>query len=691
VATDANTAERFPLSHNPERLQQVGAEACRECHAEIVDQWYGSHHELANRPIDRAIDTPAFAPPRVVEDIDSRTVMTVLNDQLTLSFERTGEENLTYPLEGVIGLTPLRQYLAPFPGGRWQVASASYDPAKDEWFEVFESEGRLPGEWGHWTGQGMNWNANCAYCHMTEYKKDYDWERDTYQSKWLRQGIDCIACHAGVDAHMEAARAGIEEPPIVTMEQPAVEASCARCHSRRDQLTPDAFEPGDAFHQHFNLALSDQPGLYYPDGQILDEVFVYTSFRGSRMGHSGVTCTDCHDPHTLKTILPVENNALCMRCHSSGLDNAPIIEPLQHSFHQPGSTGTQCVACHMPETPYMQRDPRRDHGFLLPDPLMTQRLGIPNACSNCHADESLEWAVEWSEKWYGEKLAKSRQRQRAEAIHAAYNNLEEAKEKLLAAGETADIPYWRATYAGLLRDHGHEPDAAAWLRAQLDHENPIVRERALRSLVFAPGGVDLARAALQDESRSVRLTAMGILFQHGETVTDPALREEWQAYLEFNADRPQSAIMLAMELYRKQQTRTAKAAVEHATKLDRGNPELLRQAAVIMSIMNDPAKAEEYLLTATALNPDNPMIYYSLALLLAEKGEMQAAIDNLQAAVKIDPGFTRAWYNLALALTKLERWQEASESLEQARPAMANDPNWQRTRQIIDMQLQSTK
>jgi hypothetical protein len=36
----------------------------------------------------------------------------------------------------------------------------------------------------------------------------------------------------------------------------------------------------------------------------------------------------------------------------------------------------------------MQVDWRADHGFHSPDPLMTQELGIPNACSKCHTDES---------------------------------------------------------------------------------------------------------------------------------------------------------------------------------------------------------------------------------------------------------------------------------------------------------------
>ena len=39
----------------------------------------------------------------------------------------------------------------------------------------------------------------------------------------------------------------------------------------------------------------------------------------------------------------------------------------------------------------MARDPRHDHGFTIPDPLLTKELGIPNACNRCHADKTVDW------------------------------------------------------------------------------------------------------------------------------------------------------------------------------------------------------------------------------------------------------------------------------------------------------------
>ena len=68
-----------------------------------------------------------------------------------------------------------------------------------------------------------------------------------------------------------------------------------------------------------------------------------------------------------------------MRCHSGGYPGSPVIQPDQHMFHPNETPGGRCVDCHMPQTTYMQRHPRRDHGFTIPDPLLTQELGVPNA------------------------------------------------------------------------------------------------------------------------------------------------------------------------------------------------------------------------------------------------------------------------------------------------------------------------
>src|SRR5262249_20081886 len=151
--------------------------------------------------------------------------------------------------------------------------------------------------------------------------------------------------------------------------------------------------------------------------------------------------------------LPASDNSLCLRCHAApGPTNAPVIDAVSHSHHKPDSAGNRCVMCHMPTTTYMQRAPRHDHGFLKPDPLLTKELGIPNACSRCHADQSIDWNIQHADTWYGAKM-NSRQRDRARAVAAAQAGNAEGATKLLALLADEEVPAWRATLLLLARNY----------------------------------------------------------------------------------------------------------------------------------------------------------------------------------------------------------------------------------------------
>jgi len=675
----------MPETFFPERLARIGADACVGCHEGIHADWARSHHAHANRPVDPEKDRRAFTPARKLVD---GTVTTTVSKQAGKFVVRVNEADGSISEEtvtGVIAYDPLIQYLAPMPDGSYQTTSVAYDPAENEWFEVFSGEDRVPGEWGHWLGQGMNWTANCAVCHMTEFEKNYDWRTAEYESTWLQQGISCAQCHPGLEDHVRDARKpGYQAPAGLKLNTARAMENCAACHSRRGQLTADSFRPGDRYHDHFDLALPDQPGLYYPDGQIRDEVFVTASFQMSRMGHSGVTCLDCHNAHSAELILPASNNLLCMRCHETGVDNAPVIQPTAHSHHPAGSTGNQCVECHMPHTTYMQRDPRRDHGFLSPDPLMTRELGVPNACNGCHQDESVDWAVEWSEKWYGEKLAASRQRARARALARAYAGEPAASALLgLAAGE--EIPAWHAVYTGLLGAYLNEPSVMDFLRSRLSHDSPLVRERAARALSPVPQALGDVYPLMDDDTRAVRVAATDAFV--GRTQLDPSQLEAWLEFQRHNADRPQNAFILADFSLRGGDESAARQLVERAVELDQQNGAVYQQAAIFFSRLGENERTEELLLHALELSPNDPMPVYFLALLRAEEGKLAESVALLQDAVATDPQFYRAWYNLALAYTKMDRWEEADQALRRAAPAMQGSRDFQQTRQAIDARL----
>ncbi|HAV14228.1 MAG TPA: hypothetical protein DCX06_12160, partial [Opitutae bacterium] len=501
---------------------------------------------------------------------------------------------------------------------------------------------------------------NCAYCHTTEFQKNFNFEANSYHTTWVQQGLSCIECHSGIEEHLIAAKQPNYTTSLKQLDKIQTKDNCFTCHSRRDQLTADAFEVGDDYYDHFDVSLPDQPGLYYADGQIRDEVYVHASFEMSRMAHAGVTCMDCHNPHTLEHILPPDNNMLCMRCHEAGGTlNAPIINPVQHSFHREGSTGNKCVECHMPQTTYMQVDPRADHGFHSPDPLMTKEFGIPNACSKCHTDQTLDWAVEHAENWYGERLAKSRQRARAKAITAAYQYQPEGMEQLLELAANEEIDAWQATYTGLLANYLPNPRVIEHLKSLAEHQSPMVRSRVVRGLSMLEQIDTIVFDKLKDSHRNVRLMAARSIASRNQTITDSQAASEWETYQDFNSDRPQSVLLKANKAAIENRPAEVQKYVARALLMDSKNPEMYHQAAILLSTAGLNEVAVRYLNSGWEMAPSNAMFPYSLGLLAAESGDLNKAVGYLEETVAMQPEFYRAWYNLSLAYQRLNKPEDA--------------------------------
>ena len=136
----------------------AGSATCQKCHEPEHELWSASHHALAERPVQTNFDLAAFDPPRTFQHGSQTTAVAVVNGQFQVTTLGLSGHAETFSVERVIGHDPLRQFLVPFPGGRLQTLEASYDPRSNAWFDSFGNEDRKPGEWGHWTGRGMNWN-----------------------------------------------------------------------------------------------------------------------------------------------------------------------------------------------------------------------------------------------------------------------------------------------------------------------------------------------------------------------------------------------------------------------------------------------------------------------------------------------------------------------------------------------------
>jgi predicted CXXCH cytochrome family protein len=319
------------------------------------------------------------------------------------------------------GVYPLQQYLIEMPDGRVQALSVAWDARPREqggqrWFHLYPGQGIEHTSELHWSGLQQNWNFMCADCHSTNVRKGYDAASNRYATTWSEIDVSCEACHGPASRHVSWARKprwltallwkddGLGAPLAErrgvawTIDSTTGTArrsapprahtdveTCAPCHSRRVQVA-GGYTAGAPLYDHYVPSLV-MPGLYHADGQQRDEVYTYGSFAQSRMYHAGVTCADCHDPHTQR--LRAEGNALCARCHAAARFDAPT-----HTFHAAASESGRCVACHMPATTYMQVDARRDHSLRVPRPDLSVSLGVPNPCTECHTGHSAQWAAD---------------------------------------------------------------------------------------------------------------------------------------------------------------------------------------------------------------------------------------------------------------------------------------------------------
>jgi tetratricopeptide (TPR) repeat protein len=621
----------------------AGSESCRGCHKAEFDLWETSHHGLAERPIKPEMDGVAFDPARTLKHASQTSEVHVLDgvDEITtLGFQSNRQP---YRVERVIGENPVRQFLTPAIGGRWQVHELSYDPGANHWFDVYGDENRQPGKWGHWTGGGMNWNSRCADCHNTRVRKNYDQKTDSYHTKMAEMSVGCEACHGPLKAHVEwrkqypASKA--KDPASAHFSPTQVLETCGSCHSRQDNLTGD-FQPGDSFFDDYSLNILDDAERWYPDGQVKDEDYEFTSFLSSKMHASGVSCQDCHDPHSMKTRL--SGNNLCMRCHTGSFPKAPVINLAEHTHHQLGGKGDECIGCHMPVTVYMQRHARHDHGFTIPDPLLTKQFDIPNACNRCHTNQTADWSLKYVEQWYGSKMNRHT-RERAQWIAGALRGDDTAKSSMIGMlTSTNESPYWRAVAAGLLWRWVNETNAKTALISSLQDKHPLVREKAARTLGEMEHADEIPdlKLALNDSARNVRVASAWAL-RATVDIQNPATKE-LQASLDFDSDQPVGEFHNAMFLLARNQPQTALEYLKRGVAQDPFSPPLRYELGEVLAEVGRTDEALAELNHVESLTPNDPQIPYARAKILMQAKRFPEAHKAINRALELQPGFKPA-------------------------------------------------
>ena len=662
----------------------VDNQLCADCHQQQYQEWLDSHHDLAMQEADAETILGNFDDTRFVH----RGVMSRFfkkDGRFLVHTEGPGGKMGNYEVTYTFGVEPLQQYLIEFPGGRLQSLSIAWDTKQNRWFHLYPNERISPEDPLHWTGRYQNWNLMCAECHSTNLKKNYDLGTDTYQTTWSAINVSCQACHGPGSVHVAWAGATREGKPrkstsyslVVNFKSsdPRYEVNvCAPCHSRRHAVSPDD--------QHGRPLLDDfmpatlREGLYYPDGQVLEEVYVYGSYLQSKMYHAGVRCSDCHNSHSLK--LRTEGNALCGQCHNQQKNprfpslTAKNYDTPEHHFHTAGSAGALCVNCHMPARLYMVVDPRRDHSFRVPRPDLSVRINTPNACTLCHTEKSDPWATETVARWYG--LQRRQETHYGQVIADGRAEKPEAAATLGAlANDPGQVPIVRATALELLRGYGVK-GLALMVKATQDPD-PLVRATAVGGLDALDPQRKLAAAValLEDPIRAVRVHAVRQLASvpaaHFSAAQRGAFEKALGEYRDLqtaDADWPGAHLNMGVVQAATEKFDEAEQSYLNAIRMD---PTFLPARVNLATLYNQSRRnkdAERVLREALERHPKEGELHYSLGLLLAEEERLEEAARALGKAAELLPARPRVHYNYALALQHLGRRAEAEAGLLQA-------------------------
>jgi Tfp pilus assembly protein PilF len=440
--------------------------------------------------------------------------------------------------------------------------------------------------------------------------------------------------------------------------------TCAACHARRRVIAKNAAPDGKFLDSYLPALL--EPGLYHADGQIDGEVFEYGSFVQSRMHHAGVTCSDCHDPHSLT--LRAEGNALCGQCHlPSKFDVA------EHHHHQPDSTGAQCVNCHMPTKTYMVVDRRRDHSFRVPRPDLSSSIGTPNACTQCHTDRPADWAARAIAGWYPQ--GRQTQSQFGTALYAGRTGAFDAERRLDELILDRSQPDIARASALLLLLRYATPASEAAIKAGIADPSALVRSAVPRALPPSPSQTVVQAVAplLSDPVRAVRIEAaralsggdLNTMTQDQRTAFDAAYRELVAAEM-VDADRPEAHLNLGLLNLRRRAPAEAEAEYRTALRLDPGFVPALANLADLDRMRGQDQQGAELLRQALLIEPNNADVRHSLGLLLARQRNYAEALGQLRQASELAPDNVRYAYVYAIALNSTGAVPQAMALLERA-------------------------
>lgn len=655
----------------------VGRETCIECHLPEYNDWVGSHHD---RAMDIANDTTVLANfDNVTIEGNGMTHRAFMKDGKFM-VNTDGEDGTMqdFEIKYVFGFTPLQQFLVEFDGGRLQTLPLTWNTLDSCWYHmvdsIYHNEDIHHDNWLHWTNQAQNWNSMCADCHSTNLQKNYDHVNDTYHTTWSEIDVSCEACHGPSSNHLkwaalpEYARDEYENYglPIKTsgINNEQYVDNCARCHSRRSSLGDFDYTTQN-IHNHIIPNLPDVP-TWHLDGQILEEDYVYASFTQSKMytKEREVQCNDCHNVHSGKLLFGDDYNALCLQCHTADVYDTP-----DHHFHKeagmPGQavtsydgitydvgSGTLCINCHMHGGYYMGVDYRRDHSFRVPRPDLSIKYDVPNACNQCHADKSKQWAENYITKWYGE----NRTYHFAQAFDDARNGSTESIQRLKGIINDELYPHNIRSLSVQYLGNYFQDTLKKEVDTYLSNLYPDMRLAAIRAIqLTAEDDLNLLYPMLRDDTKAIRTEAARIISAAGleqipakhKKAYDKAIKE-YEEILIYNADFPIGKFNLANLYYNRGNYTEAETFYLKALQQDEELHFVKLNLAYLYNRTKKNEQAEFLFRDYLKHEPEDAQAMYSFGLLLSEVQKYDESLTFLVKSYNLQPDRPRVAHNIAM-------------------------------------------
>ncbi|MEP6847453.1 MAG: multiheme c-type cytochrome [Acidobacteriota bacterium] len=508
----------------------ISSEKCRTCHEDHYASWRRTHHSRMTQEATAETVQGDFDHQNTFEYEGVKAKMERRGQVFYMNFAYSDGRAESYKIERTVGSRRIEQYVGNKNGQYFRLPVA-YDLMNRRWMSLNGSFFYPDG--ADFKQHFTQWDTNCVFCHNVKAQPNFDFQTRTAKTEVAELGIACGACHGQGAEHADlasspATRAAwhLDEKADTKIVDPLkldTDRSmmvCGHCHGQRipqpqDRIREilgkgDPFDAGEdlstmyaPIHQMTSIGNVSFANRFWPDGSprltayeyqgILDSACFKKDTPGNR-----INCLSCHSMHDgdIKGQITEEKrtNAACTQCHTELRDEKAMTE---HTKHSANSTGSSCYACHMPEIVYGVQTFHPTHKITVPDPSRTAEEGVPNACSQCHLDRSVNWAIEsarslWPDRYRDSRTSTDVQFAVAEGVRGLFG------------GDALT----RAMMADALSRHADAFWAEPYLIEAFEHDNyPIVRYFAADGLAAWHADRQKPDYFWSDDSRTKMISA----------------------------------------------------------------------------------------------------------------------------------------------------------------------------------------